>query len=150
SSVWLHMGVFGPRRAILDREVNPTSVPPFPVADNPDSPLEVCDLVFVDPVGTGFSHAVGTAQDKDFFGVDADVDSMARFIETWLTRHHRWSSPKYVLGVSYGSARAAILPRALMGGFDYVGLMRGITLDGVILGAVKLELPTAPNDSSAP
>lgn len=150
SSAWLHMGVFGPRRAMLDREVNPSSVPPFSVADNPDTPLDVCDLVFIDPVGTGFSHAVGKSRDADFFGVDADAESMARFIEAWLTKHHRWRSPKYVLGVSYGSARAAILPRALMGGFDYVGLMRGITLDGVILGAVKLELPTASGQPGEP
>src|SRR5690606_36264463 len=141
ASIWLHLGVIGPRRVALDRDVNPSSVPPFRLEDNPDSPLDVADLVFIDPVGTGFSHAIGNAVDADFFGVDEDADSVARFIEAWLTENGRWNSPKYLMGESYGSVRAAILPRALMGAPLYTGVMRGITVNGVILLGVTLDGP---------
>jgi carboxypeptidase C (cathepsin A) len=133
SSVWLHMGVVGPRRVQLDREVNPSNVPPFGVVDNPDSLLDVADLVFIDPVGAGFSRIVGVGKPEDFYGVDEDAESVAQFIELWLTRNNRWNAPKYLMGESYGSARAALLPRALMGGPTYGGVMRGITIDGIVL-----------------
>ncbi|ODT86751.1 hypothetical protein [Phenylobacterium sp. SCN 70-31] len=133
SSLWLHMGVVGPRRVVLDREVNPSNTPPFGVADNPYSVLDVADLVFIDPVGTGWSRVVGKGSTADFWGVDEDADTVAQFIELWLTEHGRWGSPKFVMGESYGSIRAAVLPRALMGGPLYVGLMRGVTLNGVVL-----------------
>lgn len=139
SSLWLHMGVVGPRRVVLDREVNPSNVPPFGVADNPDSLLDVADLVFIDPVGTGFSRAVGAGRAEDFWGVDQDADSVAQFIELWLSENGRWTSPKFVMGESYGSVRAALLPRALMGGPTYLGMMRGITVNGVILLGTTLE-----------
>ncbi|WP_374469955.1 S10 family peptidase [Phenylobacterium sp.] len=133
SSLWLHMGVVGPRRVALDREVNPSNVPPFGVADNPDSLLDVADLVFIDPVGTGFSRAVGSGRPEDFWGVDQDADSVAQFIELWLTENGRWGAPKFLMGESYGSVRAALLPRALMGGPTYLGVMRGITVNGIVL-----------------
>jgi len=148
SSCWLQMGAMGPWKAILDRSVNPSNVPPFGYAANPDSPLDVADLVFIDPVGTGFSHAAGSTQDSDFAGVDADADSVARFIEGWLQRNGRFTSPKFVLGESYGGFRAAMMPRALLGGIRYVGVMRGITLDGVIV--VGAPLSTGANSGAAP
>jgi len=134
SSLWLHMGVVGPRRVQLDREVNPSNTPPFGVVDNPDSLLDVADLVFIDPIGTGFSRIVGVGKPEDFYGVDQDAESIAQFIELWLSANGRWNAPKYLMGESYGSARAALLPRALMGGpTTYSGVMRGITVDGIIL-----------------
>jgi carboxypeptidase C (cathepsin A) len=139
ASIWLHIGIFGPKRVVLDSEVNPSNTPPFGLQGNPYSVLDVTDVVFIDPVGTGFSHAVGNAKDLDFASVDADADSVARFIEQWLSRNGRWTSPKYVAGESYGSIRAAVLPRALMGGAFYAGVMRGITLDGVVLLGVALN-----------
>lgn len=133
ASVFLHLGAVGPRRLVLDREVNPSNTPPFGLADNPDTLLDVADLVFIDPVGTGFSHAVGEAKETDFMSVDADAESVARFIEAWLTQNGRFNSPKFVMGESYGTIRASVLPRALLGGTNYTGVMRGITLNGVIL-----------------
>jgi carboxypeptidase C (cathepsin A) len=133
SSIWLHMGVVGPRRVQLDHEVNPSNVPPFGPTDNPDSLLDVADLVFIDPVGTGFSRIVGVGKPEDFYGIDEDAESVAQFIELWLTRNGRWNAPKYLMGESYGSARAALLPRALMGGPTYSGVMRGITVNGIVL-----------------
>ena len=149
SSVWLHMGVVGPRRVQLDREVNPSNVPPFGVVDNPDSLLDVADLVFIDPVGTGFSRIVGVGKPEDFYGVDEDAESVAQFIELWLSRNGRWNSPKYLMGESYGSARAALLPRALMGGPTYGGVMRGITVDGIVLLGSSLNGPGGAGQSPA-
>jgi carboxypeptidase C (cathepsin A) len=133
SSLWLHMGVIGPRRVVLDHEVNPSNTPPFGVADNPYSLIDVADLVFIDPVGTGWSRVIGKGANADFWGVDEDADTVSQFIELWLTEHRRWNAPKFIMGESYGSVRAAVLPRALMGGPLYMGVMRGITVNGVIL-----------------
>jgi carboxypeptidase C (cathepsin A) len=139
SSVWLHMGVVGPRRVVLDQEVNPSNTAPFGLADNPNSLLDVADLVFIDPVGTGWSRVIGKGGTADFWGVDEDADTVAQFIELWLTEHRRWNSPKFLMGESYGSVRAAVLPRALMGGPLYVGLMRGITVNGIVLLGTTLN-----------
>ena len=133
ASVWLHMGVVGPGAWYWTRRSIPATRRPSGSQDNPYSPLDVADLVFIDPVGTGFSHAVGNARNADFFGVDEDADSVARFIELWLTENGRWNSPKYLMGESYGATRAAILPRALIGGPFYTGVMRGITVNGIVL-----------------
>jgi len=133
ASLWIHMGAIGPRRVVLDAEVNPSNVPPFGLESNPDSVLDVADPVFIDPVGTGFSRPADGVDPKRFWGVDEDAESVAQFIELWLSEHGRWNSPKYVLGESYGTMRAAVLPRALMGSPIYNGVMRGITLDGIIL-----------------
>lgn len=139
SSLWIHMGAIGPKRVVLDAEVNPSNVPPFGIQDNPYSVLDVADLVFIDPVGTGFSQAEKNIDPKTFWGVDEDAESVAQFIELWLTEHGRWNSPKYAMGESYGSQRAAVLPRALMGSPIYNGVMRGITLDGIILLGTTLN-----------
>jgi carboxypeptidase C (cathepsin A) len=147
--VWLHLGVIGPRRLVLDQEVNPSNTPPFGLADSNFSPLDIADLVFIDPVGTGFSHAVGHAKNSDFFGVDEDADAVARFIELWLTENQRWTSPKFLMGESYGATRAAILPRALMGGPLYGGVMRGITVNGVILVSPGLGAGTGAGAPAA-
>lgn len=139
ASIWIHMGAIGPRRVVLDADVNPSNVPPFGLENNPNSILDVADLVFIDPVGTGFSVPLNGTDPKVFWGVDEDAESIAQFIELWLSEYGRWNSPKYVLGESYGSIRAAVLPRALMGGPIYTGLMRGITLDGIILLGTTLD-----------
>ena len=151
ASVWIHMGAIGPRQVELDADVNPSNVPPFGLRDNPDTVLDVADLVFIDPVGTGYSRALNGTDPSDFWGVDEDAESIAQFIELWLTEYGRWNSPKYVLGESYGTVRAAVLPRALMGGPLYSGVMRGITLDGVILlgttiGTVGRNVDPSPED----
>ena len=133
ASLWIHMGAIGPKQVVLDNEVNPSNVPPFGLKDNTASVLDVADLVFIDPVGTGFSRPAEGVNPRRFWGVDEDAESIAQFIELWLSEHGRWNSPKYVLGESYGSIRAAVLPRFLMGSPIYNGVMRGITLDGVVL-----------------
>lgn len=133
ASIWIHMGAIGPRQVVLDADVNPSVVPPFEMRENPASVLDVADLVFIDPIGTGYSRTLNGTDPDAFWGVDEDANSIAQFIELWLTEYGRWNSPKYVLGESYGTVRAAVLPRALTGGPLYGGVMRGITLDGIIL-----------------
>src|SRR5580658_7864841 len=88
SSIWLHMGAFGPRR-VVTTDAGPTPPPPFKLVDNADCLLDKTDLVFVDPVGTGFSRAVGKSKDKDFWGIDQDVKSLAQFIATYISRNGR-------------------------------------------------------------
>ena len=97
SSLWLHMGSFGPKRVVT---VNAGVTPPAPykLEDNPNSLLDKADLVFIDPVGTGFSKAAGKAQDKDFWGVDSDARSLANFVQSYVSRNNRWNSPKFLVG----------------------------------------------------
>ena len=131
ASVWLHMGAIGPRMVDF-RDVTPSQVPPFRLIDNPHSVLGVADLVFIDPVGTGFSRYWGKGQAKDFYGREADAAATVQFINAWLRKHGRWNSPKFVLGESYGTTRAALVSRRLMGGF-LDGTLKGVSLNGVIL-----------------
>jgi carboxypeptidase C (cathepsin A) len=135
SSIWLHMGALGPRR-ILTSDATATPPPPYRAVDNEFSVLDKTDLVMIDPVGTGFSKAVGEAKDKDFWGVDADIESVSRFVRQYITDNGRWNSPKYLLGESYGTTRSA-------GIVDYLQLKEGMAFNGVILVsmATDLEIP---------
>lgn len=134
SSVWLHMGAFGPRR-VDSVDVGGGTTPPFQLVDNSESLVDVCDLVFVDPVGTGFSRAVGKAQDKDFWGVDQDVQSLAQFIQLYVTRNNRWNSPKFLIGESYGTFRSAAL-------VNYLQSHDGMYFNGIDLISSVLDLGT--------
>jgi len=111
ASVWMHIGYTGPRRVIVDDEGFP--VQPYGVVNNPHSVLDVTDLVFVDPVNTGFSRPVGDASREHFFGVNQDIAYLAEWIDTWVSRNHRWESPKYLIGESYGTTRVAGLSHRL-------------------------------------
>jgi len=132
SSIWLHMGAFGPRR-VVTTDAGPTPPPPFKMVDNVESLLDKTDLVFVDPVGTGFSRAVGKAKNKDFWGVDEDVKSLAQFITTYVSRNGRWNSPKFLIGESYGTFRSAALG-------DYLQNHDGMYLNGIVLISSVLDL----------
>ena len=132
SSVWMHLGAFGPRRvATLDAQ--PTPPGPYKLTDNANCLLDVTDLVFLDPVGTGYSHAVGKSTDKDFWGVDEDVKSLAQAIRLYVTRNGRWSSPKFLIGESYGTFRSAALG-------DYLQGVEGMDLNGIVLVSSVLNL----------
>jgi carboxypeptidase C (cathepsin A) len=132
SSLWLHMGSVGPRRVVT---VNAGITPPAPYkfVDNPECLLDKTDLVFVDPVGTGFSHAAGKSQDKDFWGVDQDVKSLAQFINIYVTRNNRWNSPKFLMGESYGTFRSAALG-------SYLQDHDNMYLNGIVLISSVLDL----------
>jgi carboxypeptidase C (cathepsin A) len=134
SSIWLHMGAFGPRR-VVTTDAGPTPPPPFKMVDNADCLLDKTDLVFVDPVGTGFSRAVGKSKDKDFWGIDQDVKSLAQFIATYISRNGRWNSPKFLIGESYGTFRSAALG-------NYLQNRYGMYLNGIDLISSVLDLGT--------
>ncbi len=125
ASIWLHMGVLGPRRVDAG-DASYAPPPPARVIDNEYSILDVTDIVMIDPVGTGFSKPVGDAKGEDFWGVDQDIDSVGDFIRRYVTENGRWGSPKYVLGESYGGVRGAGLARHLQSDL-------GMNLNGLIL-----------------
>ncbi len=135
SSIWLHMGALGPRR-IVTTDAAPTPPPPYQVVDNESTVLDVTDLVMIDPVGTGLSHAVGKAKNKDFWGVDQDIDSVARFVVEYVNDNGRWNSPKYLLGESYGTMRSAGLVDALQSRWS-------MAFNGVVLVSVFVDSKTA-------
>jgi len=124
ASVWLHMGSFGPVRVVTDSP-NPTTGPPYQLVANPESLLDQTDLVFIDAPLTGFSRAVGKGTLKDFAGTDPDIHAFDRFILRYITQYHRWNSPKFLFGESYGTTRSAGLVAALQAD--------GVQCNGVIL-----------------
>ena len=134
SSVWIHMGAFGPRR-VDTANAAPTPPPPYRVVDNADSLIQTADLVFIDPVGTGFSKAVGKAKNKDFWGIDQDVKSLAQFINAYVSRNNRWNSPKFLIGESYGTFRNAAL-------VNYLQSHDGMDFNGVVMISTVLDLGT--------
>ena len=130
-SVWLHMGAFGPKRVHIP-DAKDDGAPPYPITENADSLLDATDLVFIDPVGTGFSHALGKTDPKIFWGVTADAKSISQFIRLWLNENGRWNAPKFIGGESYGTTRSAALINELEGQYNDVAV-NGIILISTIL-----------------
>jgi carboxypeptidase C (cathepsin A) len=125
STVWLHMGAFGPKR-VVTRDDTHTPAAPYSLVDNAYSLLDASDLVFVDAPGTGFGRLAGKDKEKAFWGVDPDVYAFAQFVQTFLSQYGRWNSPKYLFGESYGTPRSAALVNQLETEDD-------IDVNGVIL-----------------
>jgi carboxypeptidase C (cathepsin A) len=137
SSVWLHLGLVGPRLIDIPSDASDPGGPPYHLRDNPWTLLRATDLVFVDPVGTGFSKPLGEAKAEEFWGFNQDADSVAEFIRTYITVHDRWNSPKYILGESYGGIRTAMLVPRLQQELS-------IGLNGLILISPALNMGTLP------
>lgn len=140
ASMWLHMGSVGPKRVVTTNgEYTPPA--PYSIVDNSETLLHKTDLVFIDAMGTGFSRIAGKGTERDFYGVDGDANAFAQFITTWLSRNARWNSPKFIIGESYGTFRAAVVANVLQ--------QRGVHLNGVNLLSMVLDLSTltfAPGD----
>jgi carboxypeptidase C (cathepsin A) len=132
SSVWLHLGLFGPRRVVMG-DVGSLAAPPYALADNPQSLLVESDLVFIDPVSTGYSRAVEGGKPGDYHGYAKDLESVGEVIRLWTTRNGRWMSPKLLGGESYGTLRAAALA-------DHLQDRYGMYLNGVMLISSVLDL----------
>ena len=131
ASMWLHMGILGPQRTVVE-DTRFTTRGPFRRVNNEFSVLDKADLVMIDPVGTGFSRPVGEAKGEDFWGVDNDIKSVSNFIARYISDNGRWSSPKYLLGESYGGIRS--------GGVAYRLLTsHSIALNGVILESPNMD-----------
>jgi carboxypeptidase C (cathepsin A) len=135
SAVWLHLGVLGPKRVELPGDGTSAPVPPARLVTNEHSILDVADLVFVDPVSTGYSRIEKDGKPEEFHGVEGDIDSLADFIRRWVTEHQRWSSPKFLLGESYGGIRVAGLADELQSNY-------GMSLNGVVLLSSLLDFRT--------
>ncbi len=135
SSVWLHLGILGPRRVIAEENAQPTP-PPYELVNNEYSLLDVTDLVFIDPVSTGYSRAVPGEKDKQFHEFKKDIESVGEFIRLFTSRFKRWNSPKFLIGESYGTTRAAGLA-------GYLQTDLGMFLNGVILISCILNFQTA-------
>lgn len=135
SSVWLHLGVLGPRRVLLDADGFALR-PPYRLVDNEASLLDVTDLVFIDPVSTGFSRPVPGEKAKDFHGFTKDIESVGDFIRLYTSRYRRWLSPKFLAGESYGTTRAAGLS-------GYLQERHGMWLNGIMLVSSILDFQTA-------
>ncbi len=125
STVWLHMGAFGPKR-VLTADDTHSPAAPYRLVDNEYTLLDASDLVFIDAPGTGFGHLRGADKEKAFWGVDPDAHAFASFIVEFLSRHGRWNSPKYLFGESYGTTRSAVLVYVLQH-------ERAVDFNGVIL-----------------
>ena len=133
ASVWLHLGTAGPKRVALD-DLGAAPAPPYHLVDNQETWLESTDLVFIDPVGTGYSRPAPGERAEQFYGVEEDVRAVAEFIRLYVTRYERWTSPKFLAGESYGTTRAAALSQYL--------LDNGIGLNGIILVSSVLNFGT--------
>lgn len=142
SAVWLHIGMLGPKTLRLPEDGTAAPEPPVRVQDNPESLLDTCDLVFIDPVTTGYSDAADRDKAKDFHSLNGDIESVSDFIRLWVTQNNRWGSRKFLLGESYGGVRAAGVAEHLQSEF-------GMSLNGVVLLSSLLDFGTiqsAPGD----
>jgi carboxypeptidase C (cathepsin A) len=134
SSVWLHLGVLGPKRVLLDKEGN-AGAPPYQLVDNAYSLLADTDLVFIDPIGTGYSRMIEGEKTKEFHEYQRDLDSVGEFIRLYVSRYERWASPKFIAGESYGTTRASGLAGLLQDKY-------GMYLNGLLLISVALDFQT--------
>ncbi len=134
ASVWLHMGLFGPQLVQVDSDATKDDgAAPYKLIENQEGLLDVSDLVFIDPVGTGYSRVIGKGKVEDFWGLNEDARSIATFIRDWITEHNRWMSPKFIAGESFGTTRAVAVAQELEGGGQ------NMALNGLILISQALD-----------
>ena len=143
SSVWLHLGLLGPRR-VVSGDVGAREPPPYDLVDNPESLLTVSDLVFIDPMSTGYSRAVEGGKPGEYHGYQKDIESVAELIRLWTSRHRRWMSPKFVAGESYGTLRGAALAEHLQA--RYGMYLNGLILISSVLDLSSLDFENQRND----
>jgi carboxypeptidase C (cathepsin A) len=134
ASMWLHMGAYGPKR-IVTTEAGYTPPAPYQIVDNENTLLDATDMVFIDPIGTGFSKPVGKGTGKDFWGLDEDARSITQFIYQYVSRSGRWNSPKFLIGESYGTTRSAVLVNRLQ-------QQENMDFNGVVLMSSVLDFET--------
>jgi len=138
SSVWLHLGALGPRRVVLADDGMPVP-PPGRLVDNEHSILDIADLVFIDPIGTGYSRAIPSDDAKQYHHFKKDIETVGEFIRAYLTKHDRWASPKFLAGESYGTTRSA-------GVAGHLFKRHGIYFNGLLLISSILNFQTAGFD----
>lgn len=136
SSMFLHIGFAGPKKAAVPGDATGAGNAPFNLLDNPDSILDATDLVFVDPVGTGYSTTVGSGKNRDYWGVKQDARAITQFIRLWLQQNDRFNSPRFLLGESYGTTRAVQIVQEMK------SALTGAMPNGVILVSSVLDFQT--------
>lgn len=140
ASIWLNMGFLSPRTVDLGDPATPRTVPPFRLVDNDDTPLDVADIVLIDPAGTGFSRILPAGKPENFYGVQADAQATVAILRQWVQAYARWNAPKFLLSESYGTVRAAVVAKLMAGGPTATGSMDGMTLNGVILLGQAMQM----------
>ena len=141
ASIWLHMGMFGPQITRVNSDAKEDDGgAPYPLNNNNYCLLDVTDLVFIDPVGTGYSRVIGTGKVEDYWGLIEDAKSIAAFMRLWTTKHKRWNSPKYIAGESFGTTRAVAVTDELEGGGQ------DMALNGLILISQALDYQGSTSD----
>lgn len=146
-SVWLQMGAFGPKRVAIPSDAKDDGAPPYPIVDNPASLLDVADLVFIDPPGTGFSYLTPGTDTSKYYGLRQDARAVAQVIRRWINDNGRWNSPKYLGGESYGTTRTAMVVNELEG-----ATYNDVALNGLILISTILDFgveATTPGNEMA-
>lgn len=138
SSVWLHMGALGPKKVLMTDDGN-TLPPPYKYVDNPDTWLDKADIVFIDPMMTGFTRPAGRASQNEFTGYENDLRFVGDFIRLYISKYGRWSSPKFIAGESYGTTRAAGLSGYLQDRYN-------LNVNGIILISAILDFGTVRTD----
>ncbi|MEZ4945699.1 MAG: peptidase S10 [Cyclobacteriaceae bacterium] len=134
ASVWLHMGFFGPQITKVDSDASSDDGgAPYPLINNNHGMLDLTDLVFIDPVGTGYSRVIGKGKTEDYWGLMEDARSIAAFMREWVTKNKRWNSPKYIAGESFGTTRAAAV------NYELEGDGQEMSLNGLILISQALD-----------
>lgn len=144
SSIWLHMGMFGPKLVKVNSDAKEDDgAAPYNVVTNKNGILDLTDIVFIDPVGTGYSRVIGKGKVEDYWGLNQDANSIAKFMRQWITEKNRWFSPKYIAGESFGTPRAVLVANVLEGGGQ------NMALNGLILISQCLDYAgsTSINDN---
>ena len=135
ASLWLHIGVMGPKVVKVPSDATDDGSPPYELVDNHLTPLDVADLVCIDPIGTGYSLAMGEHENKEFWGVKQDAETVSKFVRQWIQDNNRWNSPKYILGESYGGIRGPQMLKELRN-----GSLTNIEINGIILVSPATDL----------
>jgi len=144
ASVWLHMGMFGPKIVKVDSDAKKDDgAAPYNLGANPQGLLDLTDFVFIDPIGTGYSRVIGKGKVQDYWGLNEDASSVAQFMRQWITENKRWFSPKYIAGESFGTTRAAAVADVLESGGQHMAL-NGLIL---ISQALDYEGSTSVHDN---
>lgn len=132
SSVWLHMGVFGPKRVDLPSNGEAVGAPPYRLEHNALSLIDSADMVFIDPVGTGYSHPLGEYEGSAFWGVKEDAQIMAEFVRAFTRKHNLFNRPKYLVGESYGTTRAGAMVKELQEGWGSTDLSGVMLISSIV------------------
>ncbi|MEX0298735.1 MAG: S10 family peptidase [Kordiimonas sp.] len=133
SSTWLHMGLVGPKRVVVPSDAQDAGLAPFEIIENEQSILDITDIVMIDPIGTGFSRLAGKGKPEDVFGMEEDAKTVAQIVREWVRKNNRWNAPKYIMGESFGTTRAAAMMPYLENGPE------PIRLNGLLLVSQALD-----------